>query len=58
MKVTEESVNHNALLLIDDVVGTVFEYTDGEGKSTLLTSLGYIKGVVDMAKAMKEIIKM
>ena len=58
MKVTEDSVNHNALLLIEDAVGCPFEFTDEEDKTTLIVSLSYIKGVLDMAKAMKEIIKM
>jgi hypothetical protein len=57
MKISEESINHNAVRLINelemwDISGTA----DGEDGLRIMT-LGYIKGVTELAKALKEVLK-
>ena len=57
MKIGEEDINHNAVRLIDeldmwDISGTA----DGEDGLRIM-ALGYIKGVTEMAKALKEVLK-
>lgn len=57
MKITEDSVNHNALLLIEDAVGFIFEGAEEENKNTWLETISYISGVINMANAIKQDIK-
>lgn len=55
MKIDESCINHNAVRLIGriwDINGTA----DGEDGLQMMT-LGYIKGIIDMAKALKEVLK-
>ena len=58
MKVTEELVNHNALLLIEDAVDFISEGAEDENKNTWLETISYISGVINMANAIKQVIKM
>lgn len=58
MKIDENTINHNAVRLIDDIVtdfvdNNVTECDDGHRTITI----GYIKGICDMANAMKEVLK-
>lgn len=58
MRITEDCINHNALRLIDENT-MPFEFadeTDLEDHQRLVT-LGYIRGVLDFAKTMKEVLK-
>lgn len=58
MMIDENTINHNAVRLIDDIVtdfvdNNVTECDDGYKTITI----GYIKGICDMANAMKEVLK-
>lgn len=58
MKIDENTINHNAVRLIDDIVtdfanNNVIECDDAYKTITI----GYIKGICDMANAMKEVLK-
>lgn len=58
MRITYENINYNALRLIDEVVGLPFEYADegNDADHQRILTIGIIRGILDMAKAMKEVI--
>lgn len=59
MKIDEGCINHNALRLIDDVTANPYEWSeqsDCADHQRILT-IGYVRGVIDMAKELKEVLK-
>lgn len=57
MKIGEEDINHNAMRLIDEMdVWDLAGNEDGNEGFRLMT-LGYINGVTELAKALKEVLK-
>ena len=58
MKITEDCINHNAMKLIDEsnLPWEMYEANDDADHQRLI-SMGYNSGVLDMAKAMKEVLK-
>lgn len=59
MKIDENSINHNALRLIDDIVTDFVDNSLVECDSNYKEiTIGYIKGICDMANAMKEVLKL
>ena len=60
MRINEECINHNAVNLIKDLVenryGMIMEAT-AEERGYLLMTLGEIAGIIEMADAMKEMLK-
>lgn len=59
MKIYEAIINHNAVKLISNAVDTVLSIDpdDDRRKEESVVQLSYIAGVVDMARAMKEVLK-
>ena len=66
MKITEESINHNAICLIKDLAGTSYDmimtdkdndYEYAEERGFMLMTLGEINGIIDLADALKEVLK-
>lgn len=65
MKINENDINHNAMRLIGMLTETRYEFcqiTDNEkcekeNSNYLMMTLGEIAGIVEMAKAMKEVLK-
>ena len=62
MKIDEDCVNHNAMLLISNEVLKIgsYDFTDSEltiAKNFSYATISYINGVLDMANAMKEVLK-
>ena len=55
MKIGEEDINHNAVRLIDEL--DVWDLTGDDMHDYQVMTLGYIKGVTEMAKALKEVLK-
>lgn len=55
MKIDEGCINHNAVRLIDRAWD--ISDTEVEEDALRIAVLGYIKGVTDMAKALKEVLK-
>lgn len=55
MKIGEEDINHNAIRLIDEL--DMWDLTGNEMSDFQIMTLGYIKGVTEMAKALKEVLK-
>ena len=58
MKIDEACINHNAVKLISEIVGIPYEYGDQDETADhfRLMTLGAVRGVLDMAKAMKEVL--
>lgn len=58
MKIEENTINHNAVRLIDDIVTDFVDNNLVECNSNYKEiTIGYIKGICDMANAMKEVLK-
>lgn len=58
MKIDENGINHNAVRLIDDIVTDFVDNNLVECDSNYKEiTIGYIKGICDMANAMKEVLK-
>lgn len=58
MKITEESINHNALRLIAEVSSTTWDYTGEEdGDSWRRQTLAYIDGICCFAEELKKVLK-
>lgn len=53
MKIDESSIDHNALRLIRDITITL----NGHDNEDIITAYGFITGVLEMAKAMKEVLE-
>lgn len=58
MKIDEAYIDHNALRIINDIVGIPYEYGDQDESTDhlRLLTLGAVRGVLDMAEAMKEVL--
>ena len=59
MKIDEACINHNAVRLINEIMGSPYEY-GGQDESTdhlRLLTLGEVRGVLEMTEAMKEVLK-
>lgn len=59
MKIDENSINHNAVRLINDIVSGFVDTDSIECSSDRYKAItiGYVKGICDMANAMKEVLK-
>ena len=61
MKINEESINHNAVRIIKELVECRYEMIEEEKQSrergNLLMTIGEIAGIIEMAEAMKEVLK-
>ena len=60
MKIDESCINHNAVQLINELTEGCYDVMlgkDENDKYFLAMTLGNIIGVLDMAKAMKEVLK-
>jgi hypothetical protein len=55
MKINEECINYNLVRLIDLYLWTPEEYKDEPG--TMIAVLSHIRGMIDFAKCMKEVLK-
>lgn len=58
MKITEDCINHNAMKLIDEsnLPWEMYEANDDADHQRLIT-MGYVRGVLEMADVMKGVIK-
>ena len=58
MKIDEAYINHTALRLINESVGCPYEYSDQDESvdHLRLMTIGEVRGVLDMAEAMKEVL--
>lgn len=61
MKIDESCINHNAIRLIRDLIDTRYELIDNDKpaqeRGFMMMTLGEIAGVIEMAEAMKEVLR-
>lgn len=59
MKIDETSINHNVVLLVGEIVEDLYDpiYTDDNMDHMRIAMLGEIRGICQMADAMKEVLK-
>lgn len=60
MKINEDCINHNAVRMIKELVDSRYVMLDdGSAKERgyMLMTLGEIAGIIEMAEAMKEVLK-
>ena len=63
MRICEENINHNAVSLIKDLVESRYDLIENneqnqmQERGYLLMTLGEIAGIIEMADAMKEVLK-
>ena len=62
MKITEDSIDYNAIRIIKDLVAARYDMIMPEKDLTaergyLLMTIGEIGGVIEMAEVMKEVLK-
>lgn len=59
MKIDEGCINHNAVQMVLELVGTIYDCSDSNDDMDhiRIATLGEIKGICEMAKVMKEVLK-
>ena len=59
MKIDESCINHNALRLIEEIVTNAYDVSGGEVSDDhwQLMVLGEISGIIDLARALKEVLE-
>ena len=60
MRINEENINYNAVRMIKELVECRYELikdATAEERGYLLMTLGEIGGIIEMANAMKEVLK-
>ena len=61
MKIDEGCIEHNAVKLIHDLIETRYDLITGDNpadeRGYMLMTLGEIGGIVEMAEALKEVLK-
>ena len=57
MKINEESINYNVARLVENYTQCIWEIDEDSHDHIRLMTLGYIRGVVEMGEAMKEVLK-
>jgi hypothetical protein len=60
MRIDEACINHNAVKIIDALSDNIYAFCDGDmeqNRMYMAMTLGEIAGVIDMAKALKEVLK-
>ena len=64
MRITEDTINHNAVRIIDGLAENSYSFCDAksaeeerESAMYMAMTLGNIMGVLEMAQAMKDVLK-
>ena len=61
MRINEECINHNAVRMIKDLLESRYDLIEEDKQDQelgyLIMTLGEIAGIIDMADAMKEVLK-
>ena len=60
MRINGENINYNAVRLIKDLVDSRYDMimeATAEERGYLIMTLGEIAGIIEMAEAMKEVLK-
>lgn len=59
MKISSENIDYNALRLIGEMVSELYEFTDKDEsmENMRIATLGEIRGICQMADAMREVLR-
>ena len=61
MRINTENINYNAVRLIKDLIESRYELVEedkpNQERGYMLMTIGEIAGVIEMAEAMKEVLK-
>ena len=61
MKIDEKSINHNSVRLIKDLLESRYDLIEEDKQNQelgyIIMTLGEIAGIIEMADAMKEVLK-
>ena len=59
MKIDYESINHTAMMVIKEYIGSPYEYSESsdDADHSRLVTIGFIYGVTQLADALKEVLK-
>ena len=60
MRINEENINHNAVRMIKELTESRYDMTmeaTAEERGYFLMTIGEIAGIIEMADAMKEVLK-
>ena len=59
MKITEDCIDYNAKRLIDEATNTIWDCLEDKGESdhVRIAMLGEIRGILEMARVMKEVLR-
>lgn len=59
MKITEDNIDYNVGRLIDKELGSPWEYAEqsDDADHQRLLALGYVRGLLDFAQCMKEVLR-
>lgn len=59
MKISSENIDYNAVRLIGEMVSELYEFTDADEnmERMRIATLGEIRGICQMADAMKEVLR-
>lgn len=57
MKINEECIDHNVTRLIEEYTQCIWELDDDIHDHVRLMTLGYIRGVLELGEALKEVLK-
>lgn len=59
MKIDEACINHNVVRLVDEMTATLYDFVEPGGEMDYLrvATLGEIRGICDLANALKEVLK-
>ena len=61
MKIDTESINHNAVMMIKDLLESRYDLIEEDKQDQelgyLIMTIGEIAGIIEMADAMKEVLK-
>lgn len=57
MKIDESCINHNAIRLIEEIASPIYECLDEKDDNTRIAVLGGINGILDLARVLKEVLK-
>lgn len=59
VNIDETCINHNVVRLVDEMTSSLYEYADETSNDDhmRIATLGEIRGIFDLANALKEVLK-
>ena len=59
MKIDEACINHNVVRMVDEMISELYDFVndDEDTDHMRIATLGEIRGICDLANALKEVLK-